>query len=212
MSIQFDWAKLLEDAGHLETKIRDFLHEQFQNIPLPPFIQSLSVTSLNLGNSPPELTLRTFSDPFEEFYEDPPELIPGPLDFQALVEVQYAGDMQMALSAVLLVNYPSPSFISLPLSIKVTDVDVHVLTAVACFQKLVRVSVLCDVNDNDEMATEGAEVDVLKSLHIESEIGDNSNHGAVLRNVGKVEKFILEQLRRVLREELVWPGWISLEL
>lgn len=211
MSIQFDWAKLVEDAGYMETRIRDFLHDQFQNIPLPPFIQSLAVTSLHLGHSPPELTLRTLSDPFEEFYEGPPELIPRELDFQTLVEVKYTGDLQMALSAVLLVNYPSPSFISLPLSIRITGVDIHVLTVIACLDKLVRFSVLCDVDENDEMATEGAEVNVLKNMRIESEIGDNSNHGAVLRNVGKVEKFILEQLRRVLREELVWPGWITLE-
>ena len=29
----------------------------------------------------------------------------------------------------------------------------------------------------------------------------------VLKNVGKVEKFVLEQVRRIFEEEVVWPSW-----
>lgn len=55
------------------------------------------------------------------------------------------------------------------------------------------------------------------NLHTSSStIGGVSNReenmGPVLRNVGKVEKFLLERLRTIARDELAWPGWLTLEI
>lgn len=49
---------------------------------------------------------------------------------------------------------------------------------------------------------------LLPSLQIESEIGHSDAH--VLRNVGKVEKFILDVLRKTIVDELVFPNYHSI--
>lgn len=256
MSFEFDWEKVLENSADIEQGICDFLHSQFQSLNLPPFISSLSVSSFKLGNTPPEVVLKHFSDPFAEFYEADKELeemegesVPteldlsdageehflhppkidfdykrstpdassngsnptaNPFDVQTFIEFKYSGDMQLSVMATLLVNYPAPSFISLPFSIKVTNVEIDSLIVAAVIKNRVHVSILCDLDEDEAVPSEPAAV--IKSMKIESEIGDNSNNGAVLRNVSKVEKFVLEQLRNVIRDELVWPGWITLEI
>lgn len=320
MSIQIDWQRLIEDAEVVENRLKEFLDEQFQRIDLPPFIQSLSVSSFKLGGIPPEITIRHISDPFPEFYEEeedsdtdgettshssknttptpkghgslkdpskrlrasrlmsPVSEIPtkpfgrtstpsgslnyfphnhgsqpnelstaandisqiideqdgfepaensesieqesfedlgldetySPLDAQMFVELRYAGDTQLGVAATLLVNYPAPGFISLPLEFKITGLEIHSLAVIAYIKKRVHLSILCDIDGNDQMSSD--DVKVITQLNMESKIGDHGENGAVLRNVSKVEQFILEQLRRVLRDELVWPGWITLEL
>jgi distribution and morphology protein 12 len=51
---------------------------------------------------------------------------------------------------------------------------------------------------------------LLPSLQIESEIGDADAH--VLRNVGKVEKFITDVVRKTLVDELVFPNYHTIAL
>ena len=50
---------------------------------------------------------------------------------------------------------------------------------------------------------------LLKEIRVESEIGrqQEGGKGQVLKNVGKVEKFVLEQVRRIFEEEFVWPSF-----
>jgi distribution and morphology protein 12 len=52
-------------------------------------------------------------------------------------------------------------------------------------------------------------MDIIKDLSIESEIGAQD---AVLRNVDKIEKFLLDRLRSIVRDEVAWPGWITFEI
>ena len=58
-------------------------------------------------------------------------------------------------------------------------------------------SIQVEANDNNSL---------LRALRIESEIGQGENGKQVLKNVGKVERFVLEQVRRVFEEELVFPS------
>ncbi len=48
---------------------------------------------------------------------------------------------------------------------------------------------------------------LLKEIRVESEIGRQEDGKAVLKNVGKVEKFVLEQVRRIFEDEFVWPSF-----
>lgn len=61
-----------------------------------------------------------------------------------------------------------------------------------------------EVNDNDNEASLGG---LLREIRVESEIGKKEEGKQVLKNVGKVEKFVLEQVRRILEEEFVWPSF-----
>jgi distribution and morphology protein 12 len=51
---------------------------------------------------------------------------------------------------------------------------------------------------------------ILPSLSFESEVGQHDKH--VLKNVGKVEKFIGEVLRKGLEDELVFPNYYTIDL
>ena len=51
---------------------------------------------------------------------------------------------------------------------------------------------------------------LLREIRVESEIGRQEGGKQVLKNVGKVEKFVLEQVRRIVEEEFVWPSFWTL--
>jgi distribution and morphology protein 12 len=51
---------------------------------------------------------------------------------------------------------------------------------------------------------------ILPNLHIETEIGHADVH--VLRNVGKVERFIADVVRKMVVEELVWPNYYTVAM
>ena len=48
---------------------------------------------------------------------------------------------------------------------------------------------------------------LLEHIQVESEIGDRENGKQVLKNVGKVEKFVLDQVRRIFEDEFVYPSF-----
>jgi distribution and morphology protein 12 len=48
---------------------------------------------------------------------------------------------------------------------------------------------------------------LLENIRVESEIGGKGDGKQVLKNVGKVESFVLEQVRRIFEEEFVYPSF-----
>ncbi|TKA38984.1 Mitochondrial distribution and morphology protein 12, partial [Cryomyces minteri] len=48
---------------------------------------------------------------------------------------------------------------------------------------------------------------LLEEIRVESEIGQKESGKQVLKNVGKVEKFVLEQVRRIFEDEFVYPSF-----
>jgi mitochondrial distribution and morphology protein 12 len=134
-------------------------------------------------------------------------------DVQLFLEICYSGNMRLGITATLLINYPSPSFVSLPVKLTVTGLEIRSLAVVAYILNRIHVSLLCDIDeDGDSVTLTGnGRIDVIRDIKIESEIGAHGN-GQVLRNVGKVERFVLERLRSLIRDELAWPGWITVEL
>jgi distribution and morphology protein 12 len=322
MSIEIDWNTLLEDEDVLSDKVRSFLDGHFQNLTLPPYIESVSVTSFKLGTVAPEVTIKRISDPFPEFYADefegegitptfaapsPPEEpslppqpdeneelpdssrrpsfleneqqdeeedgqaqfsyfqpslssgflnmrsplyapfqgvgSPRPLsrsqfmadnprfrrgrlnlqeqhedsrqnDIQLFLEIAYNGDLQLGITATLLLNYPSPSFVSLPIKVMITGLEVRALAVLAYVSNRIHFSFICDIDgEGDDAVTllRQEKIDIIRNIKIESEIGAQHANGPVLRNVGKVERFLLERIRTMARDELAWPGWITFE-
>lgn len=51
---------------------------------------------------------------------------------------------------------------------------------------------------------------ILPNLTFESEVGEHEKH--VLKNVGKVEKFVAEVIRKGLEDELVYPNYYTIDL
>lgn len=164
----------------------------------------------------------------------------GENDIQLIAEVKYNGDLHLELTVNLLVNYPSPNFISLPIKLHVTDLVIHSIITIAYLKNSVFFSFLCDVNDiNSDYFTSSTQnstpenmngttntggnfvdyisgpinrerIDIIKKVKIESEIGEAEQNA--LRNVGKVERFLVEQLRNIIRDEFAWPSWVCFDL
>ena len=62
-------------------------------------------------------------------------------------------------------------------------------------------------NDRGDGGGGGGGGGLLRAIHVESEIGKQEGGKQVLKNVGKVEKFVLEQVRRIFEDEFVYPSF-----
>ncbi|GAA5895741.1 hypothetical protein JCM8208_005074 [Rhodotorula glutinis] len=168
----------------------------------------------------------------------PPSSAPSP-SFQVHLRLSYSGNLSLGIATALRINYPSSSFMSLPLSLTLTGLALEG-TLVVAFEggrRRVHLSLLepdpssiDDVNalpgdsptkpfarlhgssgpagagsgsGSGARSTPGARV--LRAAHVESEVGQADKH--VLRNVGKVEKFVVDVARKTLENELVFPNF-----
>ncbi|KAH3681520.1 hypothetical protein WICPIJ_007501 [Wickerhamomyces pijperi] len=228
MSIDINWSTLSTFTDHLQK----ILNEQLRSIELPDFLSNLQITSISLGTESPLIDIKHIGEPFEEFYAEvgSPEA-KSINDIQFLVELDYKGDIMVEIQCDLLMNYPSTEFIKLPVTLRIVELSIHSLIILAYLQKQAFISFLCDLDDGTEIPTTStgspssaddqyknmkdrqrnsvSRIDIIKDLKIENEIGDAE--GSILRNVGKVEKFIVDLLRGLLRDEVAWPGWINLD-
>jgi distribution and morphology protein 12 len=127
----------------------------------------------------------------------PPPSTNAPLSLQLHLRVLYSGTMRIGLRTALLVHYPSPQFMALPLALSVTGLAFAgtVVIAYEGEKRRVHVSVLDEAGGDGRRGPRAGER-LLSALVIESEVGEADRH--VLRNVGKVEKFVLEVARRTL--------------
>lgn len=138
---------------------------------------------------------------------------------QLHLRVTHASDLALTLLTSLQVNYPSALFMSLPLKLSITGLALNADVVLAYNGEKQRVH-LCVVDEQaDEGEGEGLHPyahakpigeRLLPNLNIESEIGHADAH--VLRNVGKVEKFIADVVRKLLVDELVFPNFHTLAL
>ncbi|CAG8564064.1 3244_t:CDS:2, partial [Paraglomus occultum] len=114
--------------------------------------------------------------------------------------MKYEGDMRMTVATELRMNYPSSMFMSLPVRLSITGFSFHATAVIAYLQRRVNFCFLEPKTPNESL---------LKDVHIESEVGNKEKQ--VLKNVGKVERFIVDQLRNVIDEEFVFPSYFSIE-
>ena len=151
-----------------------------------------------------------------------------PSDLQVVARVKYAGNVRMALTAEILLDYPMPSFVGIPLKLSVTGVTFDGVAILASIGKRAH---FCFLTPEDAYALVGADEPgsavrhsganpaaassqverrlggLLQEIRVESEIGRQESGKQVLKNVGKVEKFVLEQVRRIFEEEFVFPSF-----
>jgi distribution and morphology protein 12 len=143
-----------------------------------------------------------------------------PNDIQVVAHVEYAGDLRLSLTAEILLDYPMPSFVGIPLQLKITGLRFDGIAVLAYIKKRAHVCFLSPEdaeafvdqpdsrtdsdNESDRPAAFGG---LLEEIKVESEIGEKESGKQVLKNVGKVERFILEQVRRIFEDEFVYPSF-----
>ncbi|KAF2112130.1 mitochondrial distribution and morphology protein 12 [Lophiotrema nucula] len=169
----------------------------------------------------------------QEGYDRTPSTSPArmreksPEDIQIVAHVQYSGDIKMSLTAEILLDYPMPSFVGIPLKLNITGLSFDGVAILAYIKKRAH---FCFLSPEDADALVGSENSLaslqedsqlpgqqkahpfkmgglLEHIKVESEIGDRDNGKQVLKNVGKVESFVLEQVRRIFEDEFVYPSF-----
>ncbi len=149
----------------------------------------------------------------------------SPEDLQVVFHATYSGDIKLSMTAEVVLDYPMPSFVGIPLKLKITGMKFDGVGILAYIKKRAH---LCFLNPDDAEALVGSEDayvapdddahttatglpqkvgGLLEEIHIESEMGETEEGKQVLKNVGKIEKFILEQVQRIFEEEFVYPSY-----
>ncbi|KAH6650993.1 mitochondrial distribution and morphology protein 12 [Chaetomium tenue] len=169
-------------------------------------------------------------------------------DMQAVFRIRYAGDVKLLLTADILLDYPMPSFVGIPVRLSITGLTFDGVGVLAKIRKRVH---FCFLSPEDAAAAVGADEEeglsspgegpsqaqgqgqaqgsgqqkqqkkqpgwvgsgntklggLLQEIRVESEIGQRESGRQSLKNVGKVERFVLEQVRRIFEEEFVYPSF-----
>ncbi|PHH82549.1 hypothetical protein CDD82_5652 [Ophiocordyceps australis] len=153
-------------------------------------------------------------------------------DVQAVFRIRYAGDVRLNLTAEILLDYPMPSFVGIPLKLNITGLSFDGVGVLAHIRRRLH---FCFLGPEDAAAAVGAEAGephhdgsapvnrqqpdgaaamshgrfagLLQEIRVESEIGQRDGGKQSLKNVGKVERFVLEQVRRIFDEEFVYPSF-----
>ncbi|KAI5117304.1 hypothetical protein M0805_005533 [Coniferiporia weirii] len=161
----------------------------------------------------------------------------GHPNLQLHLRIPHHSDLRLALTTSLLINYPSPMFMALPIKLAVTGFvfDGEVVVAYEGQRRRVHFCVLDDLDPYGpagERPKRGSEASspvdpddgpparpakplpvgqrLLPSIIIESEIGQADKH--LLKNVTRVERFIQDVIRETIEDELVFPNFHTLIL
>ena len=140
-------------------------------------------------------------------------------DVQVVSHVRYSGNIRLSLTAEILLDYPMPSFVGIPLKLNITGLTFDGVAILAyiknrchfCFLPQGDAEMLLG-SDGKGQANEQKDehewnLGLLREIKVESEIGERGDGKQSLKNVGKVEKFVLEQVRHIFEEELVYPSF-----
>ncbi|KAI8054268.1 hypothetical protein BDF22DRAFT_643382 [Syncephalis plumigaleata] len=122
-------------------------------------------------------------------------------DVQLQVRVSYEGNLQLTIATELRLNFPSMSFLSLPIELTVTSFSFSGTAVIAYLHDRVN---FCFLEPEEKGQS------LIKDLRVESQIGDARKH--VLKNVGKVERFVVDLLRQIVDQDLVFPCYSSVDL
>lgn len=137
-------------------------------------------------------------------------------DIQTVFRLRYAGDIKLSLTAEILLDYPMPSFVGIPVHLRITGLSFDGVAVLAFIRKRAH---FCFLSPEDALLTTMNEAvedtrlnsskagGLLQEIKVESEIGNRESGKQVLKNVGKVEKFVLEQVRRIIEDEFVYPSF-----
>ena len=149
----------------------------------------------------------------------------NPEDLQVVFHATYFGDVRLSMTAEVVLDFPMPSFVGIPLKLNITGVTFNGVGVIAYIKKRAHLCFLSPEDAEALVGSEGAAMSpdeatgpgnpgqphkvggLLEEIKIESEMGETEEGKQVLKNVGKIEKFILEQVQRIFEEEFVYPSF-----
>ena len=134
---------------------------------------------------------------------------------QLHLNLTHTSNLTLTLLTSLIVNYPSSIFMSLPLKLSITGLRLaaDLIVAFDGERKRIHLTILDEDHESNGLgghASTPVGQRLLPEMRIDSEIGHSDAH--VLRNVGKVERFIADVVRKTLVDELVFPNFHTIAL
>jgi distribution and morphology protein 12 len=233
------------------------IHSPLQSRSSSPPPHASHRPSLPEGRSSREDADGPFSSSNEHQRPAPDTASSGPPSLQLHLRIHHPSNIRLSLTTTLLINHPSPSFMSLPLQLTVTrlELDLHLVIAFQASSppsvtrkpsssppstsgSRVHISILDELDPHTPSSSStpssfsaatnpgshpshnpqhaggdgGKPLPVgeriIPSMQIETSIGQEGEH--VLRNVAKVERFVLDLLRKTMVDELVFPNFHSI--
>lgn len=153
-----------------------------------------------------------------------------PEDLQIVFHVAYSGNVRLSMTADVFLDYPMPSFVGIPLKLNITGLTFDGVGIVAYIKRRAHLCFLApedaealvggeavDLSSPSESPSPGPDHDqaasprkvggLIEDIKIESEMGETVDGKQVLKNVGKIEKFLLEQVQRIFEDEFVYPSF-----
>ncbi|KAJ5578503.1 uncharacterized protein N7459_007467 [Penicillium hispanicum] len=197
-------------------------------VPTHPSLGHTGSSGSNRNSGNPDVPQPSIEPAIDPSAPIPPRLRERrPEDFQVLCHAKYTGDVRLSLTAEILLDYPMPSFVGLPLKLNVTGITFDGVAVVAYIRKRVNFCFLSPEDADALLVSEQSQGSqnpsedgrprsggdqmrqggLLQEIRVESEIGRKEDGKQVLKNVGKVERFVLAQVRRIFEEELVYPSF-----
>ena len=163
-------------------------------------------------------------------------------DIQLHFKIHHESDLRINLTTSLLINYPSPLFMSLPMTLTVVGIVFNGEVVVAYEASKRRIH-LCILDDQDPYGLKSSSRPAPPSAEgPTSPLSPSNSYGYmsppttrepagqrllpsilieseigqankhVLRNVSRLERFIQDMIRKTLEEELVWPNFHTILL
>ncbi|MBW0477506.1 hypothetical protein O181_017221 [Austropuccinia psidii MF-1] len=234
MSIEIDWLSL---TPQIAEKLTDKLNGILQNLTTPDFLGPINIQSISFGDISPEVEIIDIRDVSRGFRITDTQHDPNPSNFstnpttkkegsqfqpslQIHVRLSYGGNMRIQFSTALILNYPSPDFMRLPLKATIVGIslDAEVILAIEGDRSKFHLSLLepqpseelvYEDGTNDGIKNLSRESRILPQMFIETEVGNSDRH--VIRNVGKVERFLTETIRKLIADELLYPTFQTFE-
>jgi distribution and morphology protein 12 len=119
------------------------------------------------------------------------------------------------LETELQLNIPSPSFISLPMRLHLSHLRFSGTLLVAYLTHYNTLSYSfrhssASFSDSEDAGDAKNNEEVTVDLRIESELGDRERQ--VMKNVAKIERFLVDLIRRLVTEDLAYPNCRSIRL
>ncbi|KNZ43657.1 mitochondrial distribution and morphology protein 12 [Puccinia sorghi] len=235
MSIEIDWLSLTPSIAE---SLTERLNRILSNLSRPDFIGPITIQSIEFGDIAPDVEIMDIRDVSRGFRiaDNESHLSSSPEcsstrtakaedghsqpSLQMHLRLSYDGNLRIRFSTALVLNHPAAEFMSLPLRAAVVGMgfDAEIILAIEGDRSKFHLSILEPplpelplYEDSAENSIKRTSIGarILPHLFVETEVGNADRH--VLRNVGKVERFLTETTRNLICEEFLYPTFQTFE-
>lgn len=120
------------------------------------------------------------------------------LDIQIELEVVYQGNLRLTVMTELILNKPTPAFMTLPIKLALKGISFRGVAVIAYIGK--QINFCFKEPENSES--------LIEDIRLESELGDENKQ--VLKNISKIEGFLISKIKSSIDELLIFPNYHSI--